>query len=83
MGPLKDIGANAGVWVEDQCRELGVSVRKVAMEAGVDRTTIYRWKRGVTDPRWQSIRQIHSVISGYWARHERQKGFLDGSNIRY
>lgn len=64
---------NAGRWVEAQCEYIGISVSRVAREARVSPTTIYRWKKGHTEPYWHSFKRIKLVIDGYW---ERKRGGL-------
>lgn len=68
-------GENPGMWVERQCEQLGVSVSKVAREAKVDRTTIFRWKTGETEPYWGSYQRVRTVISGYWSKGKKTEGF--------
>jgi len=72
-----DDQANAGRWVEEQARELGISVSRIAKEARVDRCTIHRWKRGDTEPYWSSFRRVRGVIEGYWS--ERRDRLLEGA----
>lgn len=71
---------NFGEWIEKECEALGISVRRVAIEAKVDRTTIYRWKASLTQPRLPTMRAVQAVLQDFWARHD-DKGFLDGRKV--
>jgi predicted transcriptional regulator len=59
---------NLGQLVEDECRELGISVTRVANEARISRATIFRWKRGDYSPQIDTWRRVASILDGYWAR---------------
>jgi predicted transcriptional regulator len=62
---------NPGEMVERECRDLGISVAQVAREAKVDRITIFRWKKGDTEPYWGTYQRVRNVIDGYWDRKGR------------
>jgi predicted transcriptional regulator len=64
--PAPTLDSNPGVWLEQQCEILGVSVSRVAREARISRSTIYRWQRGQTEPYWGSVQRIRNVIRDYW-----------------
>lgn len=66
--------ANVGIWIEDQCRALGVSVASVAREASIDRTTIFRWKKGDAEPYWKSFQRVKGVIDSIWGEREDKAG---------
>ena len=68
-------GENPGVWIERQCEALGVSVTKVAREAGVDRATIWRWKSGDSSPKMRSFDRLRQVVDRYWDREKKVGGF--------
>lgn len=65
---------NAGVWIESQCRQLGVSVSRIAREARIDRSTIFRWKRGDVEPYWGTLRRVKGVIDSIWEQREDKAG---------
>lgn len=49
---------NPGDWVEDRCRELGVSVYRVCREARVHRSTVSKWKHEHHRPYWDNLERI-------------------------
>ncbi len=66
--PLLNAAQNPGDWIESQCRELGVSMHRVAKEARISHTTIYRWKQGKRGPNWDSFTRVRLVLDSYWSR---------------
>ena len=66
---------NPGLWIERECERLDLSVSRVAREAKIDRSTIFRWKIGETEPNWGSFNRVRSVIRGYWDRDKKLGGF--------
>jgi hypothetical protein len=59
---------NFGTWLERQAKDLGVPVSRIARDAGVDRTTVYRWKKGHNGPYLRTRDRIKAVVTGYWDR---------------
>lgn len=73
LGSALEKDVNPGLWVEQRCAELGVSVWSVARAAGVDRTTLYRWKKSGQRPYWDSFRKVETVLGSIWDSKRRLK----------
>lgn len=79
-------GINPGDWIEAQARELGVSVARLAREARIQRSTIFRWRQGASSPNLDSFLRVSQVIERirgermlpmeqFWGTRE-ERGFL-------
>lgn len=55
-------GQKASLWVEQESKKLGLSVRKFCKKAGLSNSTVCRWKQGYNDPLPISIKKISSFI---------------------
>lgn len=61
-GDMIILNKNAGEWVEDEARRLGVSVSLICREAKISRSTVRRWKVGDHEPQMSLVRQISRFI---------------------
>lgn len=56
-------GQNAGFWVGQEARRIGISVSQLCKRARVSLSTVNRWKNGHTQPYIMTIRQIQGAIA--------------------
>lgn len=79
-------GVNPGDWIEAQAREIGISVARIAREAKIQRSTIFRWRQGASSPNLDSFLRVSKVIDRirserklplerFWGSRE-ERGFL-------
>jgi ribosome-binding protein aMBF1 (putative translation factor) len=58
-----------GLWIQEQCRRLGLTPTELAREAKLSPSTVCRWVRQDTEPDTYSLRKINRVVS-FWATRE-------------
>lgn len=68
-------GQHAAQWLEQEASSLGVSVSRLCREAQINRSTVQRWKQGLTEPNMFSIRRFKDIL-------QRRKNFLEGGRDR-
>ncbi len=78
MEDRKGVIEDPGHWIAVECRELGVTTHKVALEAGIAPSTLHRWTNGRCNPYWDAFERVRKVLgrmrqereSGYWGDKE-------------
>ena len=64
---------NPGVWVDEQCRALGISLAAFARQAKVDWTGIWRWKHNLREPMFRSLKRAQRASDELWAMRAEAK----------
>ena len=48
--------------IETKALEAGITIAHLCQEAEVDNSTFTRWKAGITEPRWRTIKKIETTL---------------------
>lgn len=59
---------NLGQRLTREAADLGVPVSVIARAAGIDRITIYRWKKGACGPYQSTWARVEDVLKDFWSR---------------